>query len=207
MKSHRRKDRARETSARKHENQDVGGRGACRAPAPPGAGPVFENHPSTSRTSPARGPLVDSSGVNSTRWPSRSSSNTAPRTELRWKKCSMPPSSRMNPNPLSMRRRAIVPVGIPEALRSDPRGNPAGIQPATDDSYEERAPPSRAGRPKPLQLLVELEIGASLGSTKPEVKKSNPAQRRLRQRVPRTLIRSLASVFRGPEAGKWTRSA
>ncbi len=39
--------------------------------------------PSISRTSPARGPLPDSSGVNSTRCPSRRSSNTAPRTELR----------------------------------------------------------------------------------------------------------------------------
>src|SRR5437870_2943788 len=51
--------------------------------------------------------------TNSTRWPSRKSSNTAPRTELRWKKCSIPPSSRINPKPLSIRSRAIVPVGMP----------------------------------------------------------------------------------------------
>ena len=43
------------------------------------------------------------------------SSNTALRTELRWKKCSIPLSSRMKPNPLSIRSRAIVPVGrLPE---------------------------------------------------------------------------------------------
>ena len=39
--------------------------------------------PSMSRTSPARGPFPESSGVNSTRWPSRSNSNTAPLTALR----------------------------------------------------------------------------------------------------------------------------
>ena len=70
------------------------------------------DYPSISRTSPARGPFWDSSGVKSTRCPSLSSSKTAPRTELRWKKCSIPPSSRMNPNPLSINKRAIVPVGI-----------------------------------------------------------------------------------------------
>src|SRR5262249_10894449 len=69
-------------------------------------------HSSTKPTSPARGPFCDSSGVNSTRWPSRSSSKTAPRTEPRWKKCSVPRSSRMNPNPLSSRSRAIVPLCI-----------------------------------------------------------------------------------------------
>ena len=73
--------------------------------------------PSIRRTLPARGPLVESSEENSTRWPSRSSSNTVSRTELRWKKCSIPPSSRMKPKPLSMRRRAMVPVGM--ALTSD----------------------------------------------------------------------------------------
>ena len=71
------------------------------------------------RISPARGPFCESSGVNSTRCPSRSSSNTVPRTELRWKKCSSPDSSRMNPNPLSMRSRAIVPVGIPVSSDSE----------------------------------------------------------------------------------------
>ncbi len=68
---------------------------------------------SSSLTSPARGPLPESSALNSTRCPSRSSSNTAPRTALRWKKCSTPVSSRMNPKPLSMSRRAMVPDGIP----------------------------------------------------------------------------------------------
>ena len=74
---------------------------------------------SIKRISPARGPFCESSGVNSTRCPSRSSSNTVPRTELRWKKCSRPDSSRMNPNPLSMRSRAIVPVGIPVSSASE----------------------------------------------------------------------------------------
>ena len=74
---------------------------------------------SIKRMSPARGPFCDSSGVNSTRCPSRSSSNTVPRTELRWKKCSRPDSSRMNPNPLSIRSRAIVPVGIPVSSDSE----------------------------------------------------------------------------------------
>ena len=89
-------------------------------------------YPSINRTSPARGPFCDSSGVNSTRCPSRSSSNTAPRTELRWKKCSIPPSSRMNPNPLSIRSRAIVPVGITRSppFRT-PQGYPKGTQPVT----------------------------------------------------------------------------
>ena len=93
-----------------------------RPGAPPraGAGTWDDGvQPSISRMSPARGPFADSSGVNSTRWPSRNSSNTAPRTELRWKKCSVPPSSRMNPKPLSMSRRAMVPVGIP--VSSDQR--------------------------------------------------------------------------------------
>ena len=97
-------------------------------------------------------------GVNSTRWPSRSSSNTAPRTELRWKKCSMPPSSRMNPNPLSMRSRAIVPVGIPEALRSEPpgisQGNSAGYgrlrEKPSDAVQPSRSSPSRAGKSRPV---------------------------------------------------------
>src|SRR5438552_3448069 len=62
--------------------------------------------------------------------PSRSSSNTAPRTELRWKKCSIPPSSRMNPNPLSIRSRAIVPVGItPSPPVPNPQEYPKGAQP------------------------------------------------------------------------------
>ena len=83
------------------------------APSRHCAGTAREIQLSIRRTSPARGPLPDSSGVKSTRWPSRSNSNTAPRTALRWKKCSIPPSSRMNPNPLSINRRAIVPLGIP----------------------------------------------------------------------------------------------
>jgi hypothetical protein len=32
----------------------------------------------------------------------------------------------MNPNPLSMRSRAIVPVGIPDFLQTKPPGNPGG---------------------------------------------------------------------------------
>src|SRR5215471_18031722 len=90
------------------------------------AGMRGKNQPSMRRTSPARGPFWDSSGVNSTRCPSRSSSNTAPRTELRWKKCSIPPSSRMKPKPLSISSRAIVPVGIAPCPPSDelPREHP-----------------------------------------------------------------------------------
>src|SRR5262245_30114455 len=113
------------------------------------------DQPSMSRTSPARGPFCDSSGVNSTRCPSRSNSNTAPRTELRWKKCSIPPSSRMNPNPLSIRRRAIVPVGIPEALRSEPpgisQGNSAGCGRLRREAVGGRGPAES------VQLSAELE--------------------------------------------------
>src|SRR5688500_12136845 len=108
---------------RKKQGEDPGC-GARRAPhrAETGAYQL-----SISRTSPARGPLPDSSGVNSTRWPSRRSSNTAPRTELRWKKCSIPPSSRLNPNPLSISSRAIVPVGITRVLRCAPYATPGHI--------------------------------------------------------------------------------
>ena len=105
----------------------------CETPAP-GTGPVGKQRLtkrtatacnsaySMRRISPARGPFCESSGANSTRCPSRSSSNTVPRTELRWKKCSSPDSSRMNPNPLSMRSRAIVPVGIPVSSDSKSLG-------------------------------------------------------------------------------------
>ena len=71
---------------------------------------------------PRRGPLGDSSTVKSTRWPSRSSSKTAPRTDDRWKKCSTPLSSRMNPKPLSMSSRAIVPLGMTESPLIPNRG-------------------------------------------------------------------------------------
>jgi hypothetical protein len=53
-------------------------------PVDTGAGWLrLESQPSIRRMSPARGPLDDSSGWNSTRCPSRSSSKTAPRTALR----------------------------------------------------------------------------------------------------------------------------
>ena len=138
-------------------------------PAPPGAGRrEGGSYPSINRTSPARGPFVESSAENSTRCPSRRSSKTAPRTELRWKKCSMPPSSRMKPNPLSMRRRAIVPVGI--AVSSDarkPRTIPGASGPLDQRTYEAR----RKRRPRTRSGVSS----ASVGSAATEVKESpNP---------------------------------
>src|SRR5262245_13841709 len=81
----------------------------------------------------------------------------------------MPPSSRMNPKPLSIRSRAIVPVGIPEALRS----NPPGISQGDSAGYGRlRANANNvehsAGRAVPAQ--AEPEIRVSLGSSYPEVK-------------------------------------
>ena len=42
-----------------------------------------------------------------------------PTCQVGWFRIAIPPSSRMNPNPLSMRSLAIVPVGIPESPPSD----------------------------------------------------------------------------------------
>ena len=89
--------------------RDVGGpRGGQRSvgakweegPGPRRGRDVQLAQPSMSRTSPARGPLAESSAVNSTRCPSRSSSNTALRTALRWKKCSDPALVANEPEPL-----------------------------------------------------------------------------------------------------------
>src|SRR5262245_27413840 len=190
MKNHRRKDRARETSAPKPENGRVspqalalsscerirdgsrageasaGGEAARADPGPAGGRARVRDYPSIKRTSPARGPFGDSSAVNSTRCPSRSSSNTEPRTALRWKKCSTPPSSRMNPNPLSMRRRAIVPVGI--AVSSDAR-KPEGISGASRPLYE-RTYEATGGTAAPTRADVS---SASVGTGGIEVKEQH----------------------------------
>src|SRR5215212_11192388 len=99
----------------------------------------------------------------------------------------MPLSSRMNPNPLSIRRRAIVPVGIP--VSSDERtpkiipgallkllaggmwaggGGPRKCRRRRDDQPE---PLARCGR-RAHGSRAELESGASVGSSYLEVKKA-----------------------------------
>jgi hypothetical protein len=64
------------------------------------------------RTLPALGPFAEGSSSKFTRCPSFSWSKDPSRTELRWKNHSCPPSSLINPNPLSRTRRLIVPLGI-----------------------------------------------------------------------------------------------
>ena len=124
-------------------------------------------------------------------------------TELRWKKCSMPPSSRMKPNPLSMRSLAIVPVGIPEALRSDPSRTSQGA------FSRQRAPrklaASRCVAGCDSQPLVELENRASLGvlSDGSQAKVGVASGRRNE----RGFAASAAWPFRGSAADRWSRSA
>lgn len=151
-------------AGRHQQRTSDAGREQEAAPAPTciGAGRTSAAQPSISRTSPARGPFGDSSTENSTRWPSRSNSKTAPRTELRWKKCSRPFSSRMNPNPLSISKRAIVPVCIPRSSDSmpgpipgSPHVSPGAAHRSRDDSYAGPA---------------ESRFGASVGASPPEVK-------------------------------------
>jgi len=149
---------------------------------------------SINRTSPARGPFCESSGVKSTRWPSRRSSNTAPRTELRWKKCSIPPSSRMNPNPLSMRSRAIVPVGIPRPSRSEPLGISQGYSAGYGRSKGQK--PSGRGAGRVCPSLVELEIAASLGRLSREVNNSLPLPQAARTVRPATFLLPLRPLPR-----------
>src|SRR5262245_16351716 len=73
----------------------------------------------------------------------------------------MPPSSRMKPNPLSMRSLAIVPVGIPEALRWPSRKS-RGTFSRPRATEEASGVEDGAGRDE-LPVSVELENRASLG--------------------------------------------
>jgi hypothetical protein len=59
----------------------------------------------------------------------------------------MPDSSRMNPNPLSMRSRAIVPDGIPVSSDSKPLGRPEAAAP-TDTQWYQTMRPMRGRRPE-----------------------------------------------------------
>src|SRR2546428_7440828 len=90
----------------------------------------------------------------------------------------------MKPNPLSIKRRAIVPVGItPSPPVPNPQGYPKGTQPVTGACDYTRAVRTR-GRPSLVPTQDELEIRASLGSYRPEVKKPatfRPLRRRLRR--------------------------
>src|SRR6266567_4704039 len=74
----------------------------------------------------------------------------------------------MNPNPLSIRSRAIVPVGIPQALRSESPGTSPGDSAGYGRLRGKRAVGTRAGRV--VQPQLSWKIGASLGSSALEVK-------------------------------------
>src|SRR5215831_12660726 len=75
----------------------------------------------------------------------------------------------MNPNPLSIRSRAIVPVGItPSPPVPNPQGYPKGTEPvagACENTCRRDARPAKS-----CTSSDELEIRVSLGSSTPEVK-------------------------------------
>src|SRR5439155_10149381 len=77
----------------------------------------------------------------------------------------------MNPNPLSMRSRAIVPVGIAEALRSEPPSTiTRGLSRVTGASDNQIRAVGRRTSRVASSVTLSWKIGASLGSSKPEVK-------------------------------------
>ena len=132
--------------------------------------------PSMSRTS-RRGSLTgffdsefDSLAFTAARTPRR-------RTELRWKKCSIPPSSRMNPNPCQSERRAIVPA-YPCPPINRPRENIRGLCTSCDAGRTRSGPKLLRGAddlPSPRQTAApphaELESGrVSVGTSDWEVK-------------------------------------